>query len=183
MKKLLPLLVVLCACNSFAQDHYIGVNTSSRTGILNGSLNPAEFANLSKKFEVNISGVSFNFSNNIVSLSDLNSDTDLEDLIFEGNSAVNASFDMELSGLGLAMRWKKWGFALTTKGYIKADIVDVDPDLGDALLNNENYIEPNDLNNNYNQRISGTSWGEVGLSAARTVFENDEHKFNGGITL
>jgi hypothetical protein len=184
MKKLLPLLVVLCACNSFAQDHYIGVNTSSRAGILNGSLNPAEFANLSKKFEVNISGLSFNFSNNIVSLSDLNSDTDLEDLIFEGNSAVNASIDMELSGLGLAMKWKKWSFALTTKGYIKADIVDVDPKLGDALLNNDNSIfDINSLNNNYNQRISGTSWGEVGLSAARTVFENDKHKFNSGITL
>ena len=60
MKKLFPLLLVFCACNSFAQDHYIGVNTSSRAGILNGSLNPAEFANLSKKFEVNIYGMSVN---------------------------------------------------------------------------------------------------------------------------
>lgn len=172
------------AMSSFAQEHFVGINTSSRTGIINASMNPAELANLSRKYEVNISGLSFNFSNNIVSLSDLDGDTDLEDLIFKGNSTVNASFNAEFSGPGVAMRWKEWGFALTTKSYIKADIIDVDPNLGDALLNNRNLIfDINSINTKYNQRVSGTSWGEVGLSAARKVFEDEQHKFNAGITL
>ncbi|WP_298220475.1 DUF5723 family protein [Flavobacterium sp.] len=184
MKKAFVFLSMICASYGFAQDHFVGANTSSRAGILNGALNPAEFSNLSKKFEVNISGFSFNFSNDIVSLSDLNSDTDLEDLIFNGNSAVNASIDLEFSGLGAAMRWQKWAFALTTKGYVKADIIDVDPNLGDALLNSQSSIfDINAINTDHNQRVSGTSWGELGLSAARTVYEDDKHKFNGGITL
>ncbi len=184
MKKVIVFVCLICASIGFAQDHFIGVNTSSRAGILNGALNPAEFSNLSKKFEVNISGFSFNFSNNIVSLSDLDSDTDLEDLIFEGNSAVNASIDTEFSGPGVAMRWQKWGFALTTKGYVKADVIDVDPNLGDAILNTPIIIGGSTtISNDYNQRINGTSWGEIGLSAARTVYDNDMHKFNAGLTL
>ncbi|WP_309640630.1 hypothetical protein [Flavobacterium sp.] len=185
MKNLLLFILLVNATTNFAQDHFIGVNTSSRAGILNGALNPAEFSNLSKKFEVNIYGMSFNFSNNIVSLSDLNSDTDLEDLIFEGSSAVNASVDLEFAGPGAAMRWEKWVFAFTTKGYVKANVIDVDPNLGDALLNTNDLvvIGSNTISNDYNQRITGTSWGEIGLSAARTVFEDDQHKFNAGITM
>ena len=185
MKKLLPLLVVLCACNSFAQDHYIGVNTSSRTGILNGSLNPAEFANLSKKFEVNLYGMSVNLANNIVSLSDLNSDTNIEDLIFNSKSTVNLSVDAEITGLGVAMKWKKWGFGISSKARIKFDLVDIDSNLGEGIINSEDLVlgESNEISNNYNQRMNGTSWGEIGLSAARNVFENDKHRFNAGLTL
>jgi hypothetical protein len=185
MKKLFPLLLVFCACNSFAQDHYIGVNTSSRAGILNGSLNPAEFANLSKKFEVNIYGMSVNLSNNIVSLSDLDSDTDIEDLIFNGNSTVDMSVDAEITGLGVAMKWKKWGFGITSKAHIKFDLVDIDPNLGQGIINSEDLVLGGStvIGNDYNQRMNGTSWGEIGLSAARNVFENDKHRFNAGLTL
>jgi hypothetical protein len=35
--------------------------------------------------------------------------------------------------------------------------------VGTSLLNNEN-----------NQRVNGTSWGEIGFSAARNLFENDK---------
>ena len=39
------------------------------------------------------------------------------------------------------------------------------------------------LNNQNNQRLSGISYGELGLSAGRTLFENEKHKFNAGVTL
>lgn len=173
------------AMSSFAQEHFVGVNTSSRTGIINASMNPAELANLSRKYEVNISGLSFNFSNNIVSLSDLDGDTDLEDLIFDGNSTVNANFDAEFSFPGFAMKWKQWGFAITSKGYVKASLIDVDPNLGEGIINSEDLAVGGStvIGNDYNQRMNGVSWGEIALSAGRTVFEDDHHKFNAGLSL
>ena len=54
MKKSLLLFSLILANFSFAQDHFSGVTTSSRVGILNVGINPAELTNLSKKFEVNI---------------------------------------------------------------------------------------------------------------------------------
>jgi len=185
MKKIGVLLFLLIASNGFAQEHYLGINTSSRVGILNGSLNPAEFANLSKKFEVNIYGMSLNLANNIVNMSDLNSETDIEDLVFNGNSAVDLSIDAEISGLGFAMKWKKWGFGISSKAHIKFDLVDIDPNLGQGIINSEELVIGGStvIGNNYNQRMSGTTWGEIGLSAARNVFENDRHRFNAGLTL
>ena len=184
MKKLVLFLLIASTANSFAQEHFVGVNTSARGGIINASLNPAELGNLSNKFDVNISGFSFKFANNILGMSDLNSDTDFEELIFNGNKVVNANLDLEFSGPGIAMKWQKWVFAFTTKGHVKADIIDVDPNIGDAIFNAPIIIGGSTtINNDYNQRVSGTSWGEIGLSAARTVYEDEQHKFNGGITL
>lgn len=185
MKKLLFILLSLIVQKISAQDHFGGINTSSRVGILNASVNPAELSNLSKKFEVNIYGLSINVANNIVSFKDLTSDTNLENLIFEGNQPVNLRLDGQISGPSVAMRWKKWGFGFTTKGNVKTDLVDVDPKLGNAILNGNSDIfnSTTIVNNDYNQRMSGTSWGEVGFSASRTIFENEKHKFGVGLTI
>ncbi|NHM08236.1 hypothetical protein G4D82_13485 [Flavobacterium sp. CYK-4] len=185
MKKAIIYICLLASGYGFAQDHFIGVSTSSRTGLLNTYLNPAELTNLSKKYEVNINGLSVNVSNNILSMSDLNSDTDFEELIFKSGKTVNMNIDAEILGPGFAMKWHKWGFGLTTKGNVKFVLVDVDPDLGQSLFNTTDITETGTalINNKNNQRFNGISWGEVGLSAARNVFENDQHSFSAGLTL
>ena len=185
MKKSLLLFSLILANFSFAQDHFSGVTTSSRVGILNVGINPAELPNLSKKFEVNIFGLSMNFSNNIVGINDLNSDTDIQDMLFKSGNIVSASADLEYAGLGVAMKWKKWGFGISSKGHIKFDLVDIDPNLGNALFNSNDIIlnGATPISNDYNQRMSGVSWGEIGFSAGRTVFENEKHRFNAGVTL
>ncbi len=186
MKKILIFSVILIACKTSAQDHFAGVTTSSRVGILNVGINPAEIPNLSKKFEINITGMSMNFSNNIIGINDLNSDSNIEDLLFTGDRIVNAGADIEYSGPGVAMKWKKWGFGISSKGHIKFDVVDVDPKFANAIVNT-NEITENDptlfIKNDYNQRMTGVSWGEIGFSAGRTFFENKKHQFNAGITL
>jgi hypothetical protein len=186
MKKIIFFSLIIFTSNLFAQDHFTGVTTSSRVGILNVGINPAELPNLSKKFEVNIYGLSLNFSNNIIGINDLDSDTDIENLLFKGDRIVNASADIEYSGPGVAMKWKKWGFGISSKGHVKFDLVDIDPKFANAIFNT-NEITENDptllIKNDYNQRMSGVSWGEIGFSAGRTVFENEKHQFNAGITL
>lgn len=183
MKKLFLTISLFVGLNTFAQDHFSGISTSNRVGILNANLNPAELANLSKKFEVNIYGISFNVANNKIAFSDFNSDTDFEELLFQGTSPVNARIDAEINGPGVAMRWMKWGFAITTKAYAKFDMVDIDPMIGNAITNDNIIFNTTLLDNQNNQRLSGTSYGEIGLSAGRTVFENDTHKFSAGVTL
>ena len=183
MKKIFLSLSLLLGFGAFAQDHFSGISTSNRVGILNGVLNPAEFSNLSKKFEVNIYGVSFDVANNKIGFKDLTSNSNLEDLIFTGTEPVNMRFDGTILGPSVAMKWLKWGFGLTTKANVKFDIVDVDPSIGNAIKNNNLILNTTLLNHPENQRISGTSYGAIGLSAARTVFENDKHHISAGITF
>ncbi len=185
MKKIIIFSLITFTFNAFAQDHFTGVTTSSRVGLLNVGINPAELPNLSKKFEVNIIGLSLNFSNNVIGIKDLSSDTDIENLLFTGDRIVNAAADIEYAGPGMAMKWKQWGFGISSKGHIKFDVVDVDPKFANAILNTDEITASGTslISNNYNQRMSGVSWGEIGFSAGRTVFENEKHRFNAGVTL
>jgi hypothetical protein len=182
MKKILLSFCLLIGFAAVAQDQFSGISTSNRVGILNGVINPAEFANLSKTFEVNVMGFSFDVSNNKIGFSDLTSDN-LEELIFTGNEPVDMRFDGTIIGPSFAMKWLKWGFAITTQAHAKFDMVDVDPAIGNAITNDNLILNTTILNNPNNQRLSGTSYGEIGLSAARTLYEDDIHQFSAGATL
>jgi hypothetical protein len=82
------------------------------------------------------------------------------------------------------MKWMKWGFGLTTKAYANFNIIDVDPAIGNAIANDNLFsVVTTPLNSSDNQRLNGVAYGEVGLSAARTLIENDKHRFSAGITL
>ncbi|MEO5775993.1 MAG: hypothetical protein ABIQ27_03755 [Flavobacterium sp.] len=183
MKKIVLTFSLLFGLSLFAQDHFSGISTSNRVGILNGTENPAEFSNLSKRFEINIYGLSFNVANNKIGFSDINSDANFEDLLFQGTEPVDMRFDAQILGPGFAMRWMKWGFGITTKAHANFNIIDIDPAIGNAIANDNLILNTTLLNSNNNQRLNGVAYGEVGLSAARTVFENDNHSFSAGITL
>jgi hypothetical protein len=183
MKTLLITISLLVGFVAIAQDNFSGISTSNRVGILNATINPAEFSNLSKKFEINFYGLSFDVSNNKIGFNDLISDTNLEDLIFTGTESVNMRIDGQILGPSFAMKWKKWGFGITTKANVKFDVVDVDTTLGNAIFNNDLPLNTTVLNQSENQRLSGTSFGEVGFSASRNVFENDNHRWDVGVTL
>lgn len=181
MKKTILALALCISLNTWAQEHFSGISTSNRVGILNGSINPAEFSNLSKNFNVSLSGFSFNVANDKISFKDLNSDVDIENILFNGNSTVNARIDASFTGPSFAMKWRKWGFALVSKANMKFDIVDLNPALANALINN--IYNSNLLTSPQNQKINGISYGEIGLYAARTFLETEKHKFSGGATL
>lgn len=185
MKKLIVLSMTMGCIGLYAQEHFSGIGTSKRIGILNGNINPAEFANLSTPIEVNVFAASINVSNNKIGFSDLTDDEDIEELIFTGNEAVNMRFDVEIAGPGVAFRKNKWGFAVTSKAYGKMNLVDIDVNIGDAIANDglNSILNSTTLNGNYNQRLIGTTYGEIGFSAARSLWETDKYKLNGGVTL
>ena len=185
MKHLLLISCSLLFINMAAQEHFSGISTSKRVGILNVAVNPSELSNLKNKFEVQLFSTSINVANNKIGFKDLTGSGDLEDLIFKGDKPVNFNLDTEFLGPGFAMKLLNWGFAITTKGHIKANIVDVDTNLGSAITNNVlNSIDgTSTISYNNNQRINATTWGEVGFSVAHKIFKNDKHSIHGGITL
>lgn len=183
MKKSFLTAFLLLGLHSYSQEHFSGISTSKRVGILNVNLNPAELTNLHKKFEVNIFGVSLGVSNNKIGFSDINSDANFEELIFTGTSPVNARINSEISLPSFAMRWKKWGLAVSGKVNAKFDMIDIDPSIGNAITNNNLILNTTLLNSPNNQRLSGTSYGEIGFSLARTLVDKEKHKFSAGVTL
>ncbi|RZJ75254.1 MAG: hypothetical protein EOO45_06195 [Flavobacterium sp.] len=185
MKKSILFALTLSCAGAFAQEHFAGINTSRRIGLLNASINPAELANMANDHEISVFNVSANVANNKISFGEIVSGTDFEKLIFDGGDAANLRLDVEILGPGFGMKVDKWAFAITSAAKIKANLVEVDVILGKALTEGgTNIVEQfSQINAQYNQRASATSWGEIGLSAAREIYDSEEHRFTGGVTF
>lgn len=185
MKKIILIALLFVFQINNAQEHFSGINISRRVGILNSSFNPAELSNLSTNFEVNVFNTSVNVSNNKVSFKNLVHSDDIESLIFDGNEAANMRLDVLINGPAFAMKYNKWAFGITTNAVAKANIIDVDVNLGDALTNSgiNSLLGTTSVNSNYNQKINAATWGELGFTIARDVFENDKYKFSAGTNI
>ncbi len=185
MKNSILIALALLSLNAFSQEHFSSMATSKRVGILNGDMNPSEFANLNSRFEIQIINFSVNVSNNKVGFGDITKGEDVESLIFDGKGNVNFDISTAIHLPSFAMRFQKWGFGVSTKAFIRASIIDLNPDLGSALIN-ENINSVDGITNVFstdNQRINATTWGELGFSLARNVYETEKHRINAGITL
>jgi hypothetical protein len=185
MRKLLITSISLIGITAFSQEHFAGLTTSNRVGVLSATNNPAELVNMSHTFEAGFYSLSANVSNNKIGINDLFSDSDLETILFTGNDPVNLRVDTEIYGPSFGMKYKKLAFAITTKITGKLDVVDVDPNLGDGLVNAglNSLFGSTTISNDYNQRLSGTTWGEIGLTGALNIINNAKHKFNVGATF
>jgi len=182
MRKILLPFCSFFFLTAFAQDEFSGISTSKRVGIVNALNNPSELANLKSQLELNFFGMSVNASSNKIGFSDLVDGNDFEKLLFSGNSPANFKLDAYIMGPGAAIKVLDWGFAITTGANIQANVVDVDPNLGLAVTTND-LLYATAVTGSKNQRVSATTWGEVGLSAARKIFSNEKHQLNGGLTL
>lgn len=173
--------VGLCAQ---AQEHYAGIGLSSRVGVLNTQFNPAELNNMSDKFDINLFGISANVSNNKLTVNDLVNNDNLENVLFRGTDPVNLRADVQVSGFGMGIKFKRFALGLSTKIYGNMDIIDVDSRLGDAFVNAgiNSIFGTTTVSNNYNQRVNGTAWGEVAGTVAFSLINKEKHKFNVGFT-
>lgn len=181
MKWKIVTLFVFLSSITIAQEHFSGINSSKRVGILNATINPAELANLSNKFEASIFNISANVSNNKITVSDIISEDDFEDKIFTGSEPVNLRTDINILGPSFAFKSGKWAFGLISSGNIKANIIDVNVDLGNAI--NENILGLTEISANYNQRINAIMWGEIGLNLAREFNLTATHQLSAGATV
>ena len=186
MKKLLFLAVFTFMLGAQAQEHFAGISTSKRVGIINLTINPSELANLNNHFEIQLLSSSMNVANNKVGFNDLLDDTNTENLLLSGTKPINFNFSNEIMGPGVAVRLLKWRFAVTSKVNIKAGVLNVNPVLASYLTGSDTQVLPigGDVINYFsNQRFNGTMWGEVGFAVARKVWENEKGLLNAGINL
>lgn len=187
MKKIFFMVALTSFMSVIAQEHFGGISTSKRVGIINLEVNPSELANLKNHFEIQLLSTSFSVSNNKVGFKDVNSDTNIENLLFAGTKPVNFNFNCESVGPGVAVRLLKWRFAVTSKVNLKAGIINVDPILASYLTGSDVHAIPvgdfRDRTFLSNQRFNGTIWGEVGFAVARKVWENEKALLNAGINI
>lgn len=171
---------------SFAQEHYSGISTSRRVGLLNANLNPAELTNMQGSYEVNIFNFSINAANNKMTFGDLvGGNDDFEEMLFAGNEPLNMRIDAEILGPAFAMKVNKWAFGISSAANVKASLVDINTTLGNAVTNGgvESISEVYEILDGDSQRATGVSWGEIGLSAARELFNNERHSVSAGVTF
>lgn len=182
---LFSLVLIFSVSVIFSQEHFSGITTSSRGGLLNGYYNPAELSNINMKFDVSIFNTSVNFSNNKLSFSDLMDGTDLESKFFSGTEATNVRIDALIIGPGLAYKNGNWTYAISTLANIKANIINVDTKLGDAIQNGSlsNIISQTTLSSLENQRLNAATWGEIDLSVSRKLIDIARHQINAGATI
>ncbi|MCO6173545.1 hypothetical protein NHF50_00655 [Flavobacterium sp. NRK F10] len=186
LKKILSLTFLgFCLISGIAQEHFTGISTSKRVGIVNTVYNPSEIVNLSTKYEVNVFNASLGLSNNKLTFNDLIKGTDLEDKIFEGNENVNLRLDGLILGPAFAFKIKQWGFGLTSMAHIKANVINVDAKLGDAIQNGRfsDLISQTTLSSSDNQRINGVTWGEIDLIVGRNIIDLPKHALNAGASI
>lgn len=186
MKTPLFLFVVLCCGSVTAQEHFAGINTSKRTGILNASVNPAELINIANDMEVHVFAISANMANNKIGFNDLVKSNNFEDQVFQGNTPTSFRAEFDILGPSFAMKIDKWAFAITTAGKTRANITDINTALGRAVINSNNLdnIElATGVLANHTQKATATSWGEIALNAAREIYNDGTHAFSGGIAL
>jgi len=186
MKRFIIAAIVLCAGSIQAQEHFAGIATSQSTGILNGTTNPAEFVNLPNQYSFNVLSVSAYMSNNKMGFNELIHSDNFEEAIFSGNKPASIRADFEILGPSFAYKMDKWAFVITTCGKTKANIVDINNDLGNAIVNG---IAPESVENiagilaDYNQKATATTWGEIGFGVARELLSMDGHTLNAGATF
>jgi hypothetical protein len=185
MKLPLLSLLALAGTTAYAQEHYAGISTSKRTGIINAAMNPAELANLSSDYEINIFSISSSVANNKISFGDIVGGENLEDLIFYGSTPTNLRTGVEILGPAFAMKYGSWSFGIATVSKISVDMVDINPALANAVTNGriDNISQAYDILADYNQRAMATSWGEIGLNAAKTILNDDKQKLSVGVNL
>lgn len=169
----------------FSQEHFTGISTSKRVGLINVTNNPAELINMDTKYEANVFNFSMIFTNDQLTFSDLISGDNLEDKIFEGTDPVNMRIDGLFYGPSFAFKTGKWGFGINSIANIKANAINIDPKLGEAIQNGDlsNALTSTLLSSTENQRVNGITWGELGFSVARNLMDKPKHKINVGANL
>ncbi|MFY7666389.1 hypothetical protein [Flavobacterium sp.] len=135
MKKIVFAGLVLASCFSYGQEHFSGFSSSRRVGILNAGANPSELANLFRTVDVQIFAFGVDASNNKVGFSDLINGENLEDLIFAGGEAVDFDVNTQIMGPSVGFKAFGLGFGVASRSHIRANISNVNTELGDALTN------------------------------------------------
>ncbi len=179
------LFLFLLSCQILvAQVHFSGMMSTKRVGMFNAAYNPAELTNLSNRVEFNLIGTSLSFGNNKMSILDIRSGKSPQSALFSSGTPLDLDVNVEFLGPSIGFRYKKWGFGILTKAFLKANIVDLDVDLMNSIYSKALFtLGTFPLSNRYNQRINSSSWGQVSFAASRKIVDKANHQLSAGLAV
>lgn len=186
-RRLLTLLLLFaCVLVVRAQSPYLGAQNSPRKSMISSVMNPAEINNLSKNIEINIFSINGSFNSNTLIIGDIfQFGTNVLGLAFQNaTSPINMRTDATIIGPSVGIRSGKWAFGFSTQAILKADIVDLNPTLGQSLLNfgldgTQNITS---ISSNNNQRLNAAGWAEMGFIVGREIINTEKHRFTVGVS-
>lgn len=177
-------LAILWITQTNAQEQFSGLLNSPRVSLLQGLNNPAELVNLDKKNEITGANISFQVSNNKISTRDIFSNTNLESKLFNSNESINMSVTTQFTSLGYGMKWKRFGVSLSSNTYGILNIENINPQLGDALVNsgsNFSSMLPLNIQSNGLQKIDLAMFTDIAVGFGMKVLDFKKHKINAGV--
>ncbi|MDN3690609.1 DUF5723 family protein [Cyclobacterium jeungdonense] len=177
-------LVLFFTCNlSLGQESFLGIQNSQRKGMINALMNPAELNNLNKKVEVSFFAVGEALDNNILSFQDIISDPGQWETLFQSVSEpVNLRTDFAVLGPSVGIRFDKWSLGFTSQLKGKVDVIDFNPDLGDAIVSESTSGSSDQIQLDipYNQRINAVGWMELGVMAGTSIWKTESQSLSLG---
>ena len=187
MENAIPsLLLFLITLLAQGQQSFIGIQNSPRKGMIQASVNPAEINHLSKNIEVNLFAMGATVGNNVLSFQDLVRQEDILERVFEKmDRPVNLNAEGHVLGPSVGFSVDKWSFGFISQVFVKADITQLDANLGNALNTDPFFNDHHEvlIRSSSNQKVNVAGWAELGLMAGREIWANEEHVFSGGATV
>ncbi len=174
----------------YSQD-YLGIRTSRYLGTSSAIFNPANIADSRHAFSLNLVNLDLKLDNSVIdfdknSLSNLNSFEKVTSLFNESNDPINAKLNVNIIGPGIMIKFnQKTSIAINTRVRGLLHIRDFDHKLLSHIQNqvDENTASNIHVSSPYSQSITGTLWGEAGLSVGRTLFSEGAHYAKIGATV
>jgi len=167
-----------------AQEQFSGLLNSPRVSLLQGLNNPAELVNLDRKNEITTGNFSIQVSNNKISSKDLFSNTDLESKLFSSDGDINMNVSTQFTSIGYGLKWRRFGVSLSANTYGQFVLENVNPLLGDALMNNGgNFINmmPMTIQSDKLQKMDMILYTDVALGFGTKLLNTENHKVNLGV--
>ena len=193
MKLLFP-AAFLCVFSLIAvgQD-FSGYRAGNYTGVNGAFFNPANIADSRYRFDFNLISASATAGNNQASfnlkdvLRSFDADSLWQQAVGQNAGASSGLISADIHGPSFMFgAGRKMAFALTTRGRVMGNIIDLDGKLADKIRDDANNGDPElpyTINSNQNMRVSANAWTEFGLTIGRVFRYSGVHFFKAGATF
>ncbi|MFD2036681.1 DUF5723 family protein [Belliella marina] len=182
----LTYLLTILSLSAIAQQSFVGIQNTSRRGVLHAVMNPAEVANLSKNVDVNLFSVSAGVGNDVLFFNEIIGEEDIADLLFDrvDNAPVNLNAELNFLGPSFAFKAGKWGFGIYSQVVANVGVMDLNSELGRAFTDFD-VAGSRELRiqSPTNQRVNVVGWGEIGGTVGRKIYSNGQHEVSAGVAV
>ncbi|OEK08830.1 flagellar motor protein MotB [Flavivirga aquatica] len=185
MKKIALLFLLLVNAICLDAQSYIGFLTDNYSGVNSVIANPANIVDSRFKTDINLVGASTFGGNDYYGLNIMNAikedyDFDLSAKKSPSNSN-NLGLNIDVMGPSFMFNInKKSSIAIFTRARAFVNVNDINGESID-VLDEDNITDYNLNEGDFNG--AGHAWGELGITYARILFNEEEHFFKGGLTL